>query len=321
MHRALVVLGLLALLATACTSATHGGTTASAPATSSKTAPSTGRPAPTPSTAPATTSAPAASSTSAPAAVTSVPRFTHIVVVVEENHAAGEILGSSSAPYMNGLARSGVLLTQSYGVTHPSYPNYLALFSGSTHGISDDSCPHTYGSTNLGAQLRAAGSSFVGYAQGLPSSGYRGCTAGDYARRHAPWVDFTNLPSTASRPMTAFPTDYTKLPRVAFVIPDLQHDMHDGTIAQADTWLRSNLGGYAAWAGRHNSLLVVTWDEDDKSAGNHVLGILAGAHLKPGRYGGQVDHYRMLRTVEAAAGLPGIGTAAHRFPITGIWVP
>jgi acid phosphatase len=248
-----------------------------------------------------------------------VPRFAHIVVAVEENHAAAEILGSHAAPYMNALARTGVVLTRSYAITHPSYPNYLALFSGSTHGITDDSCPHYYGGANLGAQLRARGLSFVGYAQSLPSAGDRACTAGKYARRHVPWADFTNLPRSVNQPMTAFPRDFARLPRLAFVIPDLENDMHDGTVAQADRWLRQHLARYASWATRHNSLLVVTWDEDDKSANNHILGLLAGAHVKPGRYTGRVDHYRLLRTLEAAFGLPGIGTARHRTPISGIW--
>jgi acid phosphatase len=308
MRRPAVLLGLLLLFLSACTSTTHRSTGAS-----------TGRPAaPSASTAP---TRPGTGSTAAAAGAPAVPRFSHVVVVVEENHAAAEILGNPGAPYMNALARSGVVLTRSYGITHPSYPNYLALFSGSTHGISDDSCPHYFGGTNLGAQLRAHGLSFGGYAQGLPSTGYRGCTAGKFARRHAPWIDFTDLPRSLSRPMTAFPTDYSRLPRLAFVIPDLNHDMHDGTVAQADGWLRQHLARYVSWAGRHNSLLVVTWDEDDKSANNHVLGLLAGAHLRHGRYTARVDHYGLLRTLEAAFGLPAIGAARQRAPITGIWSP
>jgi hypothetical protein len=310
------VLTLLALLVAACTSSNQATDTPAPTAASS----SASRTVPSATTARPPSSA-ASGSTSAPAAIAAVPRFAHIVVVVEENHAEAEVLGNRTAPYMNALARSGVVLTQSYAITHPSYPNYLALFSGSTRGITDDSCPHYYSGANLGAQLRARGLSFVGYAQSLPSVGYRGCTDGPYARRHAPWVDFTNLPRSVNQPMGAFPTDYSRLPRLSFVIPNLDNDMHDGTVAQADTWLRRNLGRYVTWAGRHNSLLVVTWDEDDKSANNHIPGILAGAHLKRGRYAGRVDHYRMLRTLEAAFGLPGIGGARQRSPITGIWTP
>jgi acid phosphatase len=229
------------------------------------------------------------------------------------------VIGNSAAPYLNALARGGALLTQSYAVTHPSYPNYLALFSGSTHGITNDSCPHVYSGDNLGHQLRAKGFSFAGYADSLPATGYRGCTSGAYARKHAPWVDFSDLPGSLSRPATAFPSVLTNLPRLAFVIPNLNHDMHDGTIAQADSWLHAKLGSYASWARTHNSLLVVTWDEDDRSAGNHIATVFYGARVRTGRYGTRVDHYGVLRTLEASFGLSPLGVAARRTPLTTIW--
>jgi phosphatidylinositol-3-phosphatase len=253
-------------------------------------------------------------------ATSPVPHFAHIVVVVEENRAYADVIGNANAPYINGLAASGTLLTGSYGVIHPSEPNYLALFSGSTHGLSDDSCPHSYASRSLGSQLRAHGLRFAAYSQSLPSVGYMGCTSGGYARKHAPWTNFTNLPAQVGKPMGAFPADYTRLPRVSFVVPDLKHDMHDGTVAQADTWLSRQLSGYATWAGTHNSLLIVTWDEDDRSADNHVPGVIAGAHVARMSYTGKVDHYTVLRTIEAACGLPALGQARNRSPITAIWV-
>ena len=299
-----VVAGLssLLLLATACSASAKPRSTEPRPARSTNTAGSV-----------------AAGGAGAAAAASAVPRFAHVLVVVEENHAKGEIIGNSAAPFMNSLARHGALFTRSYAVTHPSYPNYLALFSGSTHGITDDSCPHYYSSGNLGNQLRRHGFSFAGYADGLPRTGYLGCNHGAYARRHVPWVDFRDLPRSLSHPMTAFPTNLAKLPRLAFVIPNVDHDMHDGTIAQADRWLRAKLSAYVTWARSHDSLLVVTWDEDDHSAGNHIATIVAGAHVRTGKYGTRIDHYRLLRTLEASFGLPGIGQAAHRTPVTTIW--
>jgi hypothetical protein len=249
-----------------------------------------------------------------------VPHFSHVVVVVEENHASSQVIGDPQAPYMNALGRSGVVLTSSYGITHPSEPNYLALFSGSTQGLRDDSCPHTYGGDNLGHQLLARGRTFVGYSESLPSTGYRGCNSGPYARRHVPWVDFSNLPASVNKPMSAFPSDYTKLPALSFVIPNVDDDMHNGTVQQADTWLRQHLGGYVTWARTHDSLLVLTWDEDDNTARNQIPGVLVGAHVKAGRYSHRVDHYTMLRTLEAAFALPALGAAAGRQPISGIWV-
>src|SRR5256885_9544154 len=108
-----------------------------------------------------------------------VPRFDHVVVVVEENHSASAILGDSDAAYMNQLAHSGALLTNMHAETHPSEPNYLALFSGSTQGVSDDDV-HVFNADNLGAQLKRAGLSFVGYVES-PT-----------VNKHDPWESFTS---------------------------------------------------------------------------------------------------------------------------------
>src|SRR6185312_10765742 len=77
------------------------------------------------------------------------PHFDHVVVVMEENTSGTSIYGNSSAPYINSLKDNGVYFTNSFAITHPSQPNYLALFSGSTQGIPDDSCPHTFSANNL----------------------------------------------------------------------------------------------------------------------------------------------------------------------------
>src|SRR5450432_1193171 len=145
-----------------------------------------------------------------------VPRFAHIVVVVLENHPYGELIGTSSTPFLTSLAAAGAVLTQSYAITHPSEPNYLALFSGSTQGLSDDSCPHTFTGPNLGGQLLAAHLSFTGYSEDLPSAGATDCTAPwwnfiapPYARKHAPWVNFTDVPASSNQPFISFPSDYS----------------------------------------------------------------------------------------------------------------
>ena len=103
------------------------------------------------------------------------------------------------------------------------------------------------------------------------------------------------------------------------MIPNLDHDMHDGTLEQADLWLRQHLDAYARWARSHRSVLVVTWDEDDRSAGNRIPTIITGAGVRPGRYAEHADHYRLLRTLEWLYGLPGSGASKHRSPITDVW--
>ncbi|MBO0871737.1 MAG: acid phosphatase, partial [Micromonosporaceae bacterium] len=111
----------------------------------------------------------------APAAL---PRPDHVVILIDENHSYNQINGRATAPYLNSLGNTGAKFTMSFGMAHPSEPNYLALFSGSTQGLSDDSCPHTYSGANLGSELIAAGLSFTGYSETMPSDGYTGCTSG-----------------------------------------------------------------------------------------------------------------------------------------------
>lgn len=256
-----------------------------------------------------------------PVAVTSrlsasdAARWQHVVVVVEENHALGQVIGDPQAPYFNHLAASGANFERFFAETHPSQPNYIALFSGSTHEITNDSCPHTIASDNLGHQLLASGRTFVGYSESLPRSGSRVCTSGKYARKHAPWVDFADLPAKVNRPLTAFPTNFNRLPTVSFVIPNLDHDMHDGTVAQADSWLARHLGSYARWAGTHHSLLIVTWDEDDNTSRNQIPTIAVGAGVIRGPNRQTVTHYSVLRTLEDAYGLPHLGHAAGAGPV------
>jgi phospholipase C len=253
------------------------------------------------------------------AAATAVPKFDHIVIVMEENHSYSDIVGSSSAPYINSLAGQGASFTNSFAVTHPSQPNYVALFSGSTQGLTSDNCPNTFSANNLGNQLTTAGDSFTGYSESMPSDGYTGCTSGEYARKHAPWTDFSDIPAAENRTFAHFPTDYSTLPTVSFVIPNLLDDMHDGTIAQGDTWLKNNLDGYAQWAKTHNSLLIVTWDEDDYSESNQIPTLFVGANVTAGGYSEQITHYSVLRTIEDGYGLSSLGSAASATPITDVW--
>lgn len=250
------------------------------------------------------------------------PTPSHIVIVVEENHSDTSVIGNKAAPFMNQLASYGALMTQSYAETHPSEPNYLALFAGDTFGLQTDACPVNAGAAaNLGSELLAAGYTFAGFSEDLPAVGSPVCSAGKYARKHAPWTNFTNVPPETSLPFSAFNarSDYASLPTVSFVIPNLDNDMHDGTIAQADAWLAANLTRYANWAVENNSLLIVTWDEDDDGADNRIPTIIYGAHVRPGQYAETISHYNVLSTIEQMYGLSKTGLAANAPAISSIW--
>lgn len=248
-----------------------------------------------------------------------LPAFDHVVVVIEENRSAAQV---ADEPYIASLIRQGLRLTNSHAVTHPSEPNYIALFSGSQHGVTDDGHYDLTG-PNLCTSLINRGHTFGGYSQGLPAAGYRGDAFTPYVRKHAPWAAFTNTPNAVNMPFSDFPSHFSTLPSVSIVVPDLQNDMHDGSAAVADSWLRANLDAYVQWAKRHNSLFILTFDECDGSAPvstTPILTVFAGAHVKPGSiYSGYFDHYSLLRTVEAIFGISPIAVDAHRMPLSGVW--
>jgi hypothetical protein len=249
-----------------------------------------------------------------------VPRPDHVVIVVEENQSPMNVIGNAGAPYINSLARGGALLTESHGLFRPSQPNYIALFAGSNYGVTTNDVVDLGDRPNLGQQLINAGRSFAGYSEGLPAVGSKVAAEGAYVRKHNPWVDFSNVPDASNRPFTDFPSDFTKLPTVSFVVPDLGNDSHDGSVGQSDTWLRDHLGAYAAWAKAHNSLLVVTYDEGQLAdAANRVPTIFYGANVRAGRYANPVTHYNVLRTVEDMYALPALNNAASAAPIDYIW--
>ena len=233
-----------------------------------------------------------------------------------ENKDEGDVL--REGPYLAALAASGATLTDMHAETHPSQPNYLALFSGDTQGVRDDRCPLTFDGANLASELSAAGYTFAGYSEDLPRPGYTGCTAGDYARKHSPWTDFSTVPAGANQPLSAMPSDYARLPTVSFVIPNLCHDMHDCSTAVGDAWLQTNLDGYAQWAQTHNSVLIVTFDEDSATTtSNHIFTVLVGEHIRPGATSAQpIDHFNLLATIEATFGLAPLTASG---PITGIY--
>jgi hypothetical protein len=247
-----------------------------------------------------------------------VPRPDHIVVVILENKHRSSVI--RQAPYLNKLAAKGANMTRSYGVTHPSQPNYLALFSGSTRGVTSNGCPQRFRKAdNLGHLLHKSGLSFIGYSESLPETGFRGCTSGRYVRKHNPWVNFGTLAGSTNRPFSDFPRDYRKLPTVAFVSPNMCHGMHDCSVRTGDRWMKKHFDRYARWAPRNNSWLVVTFDENAGGSVHPIFTIIVGDGIQPGRYAKRMNHYTLLRTIEEVYRLPPLGRAAKESPVSAIW--
>jgi hypothetical protein len=113
--------------------------------------------------------------------------------------------------------------------------------------------------------------------------------------------------------------EFSTLPKLSFVVPNLCDDMHDCSVSTGDTWLKNNLGGYAGWAAAHNSLLLVTFDEDDSVSGNHIPTLFSGAHIAAAGYSETINHYSVLRTLESLTGVGCVAGSCSATAITDIW--
>jgi phosphatidylinositol-3-phosphatase len=253
--------------------------------------------------------------TTAPAAATGP--VARVLVVVEENHAFDQIIGSPEAPFLNQLASRGVLLTAYHAVGHPSLPNYLAMTSGDTHGITSDCTDCTVTGPNLASQLEGAGISWKAYMQGLPAPCSDVARSGSYAKKHDPFMYFDSIrraPRQCAKVVgfSRLDTDLAagRLPRFAFIVPDQEHDMHDGPVGVADGWLRDFYGRLVASASwQAGTRLVVTFDEGT-DRDNRVATIVAGPGVRAGVDAAASTHYALLRSIQALFGLPYLGHAA-----------
>jgi hypothetical protein len=244
------------------------------------------------------------------------PHYDHVVWIVMENHSFDQIIGSSDAPYINQLAAQHGLAANFYAESHPSLPNYIAMTSGSTQGIADDDDPasHPLDVPSLFSLLPGGASRSL--QESMPANCARS-DAGEYAVRHNPQAYYVNLGGDCAQfdvPL-ADPPDLSA--RFTFVTPNLIHDMHDGTVADGDTWLSTFMPKVLAsaeyTAGR--AAVFITWDEDDSILGlgdNHIPTLVIAPSVPAGtRVTVRLDHYAMLRATQEMLGVtPLLGAAA-----------
>jgi hypothetical protein len=246
-------------------------------------------------------------------------RAAHIAVVLMENEEYGDIIGSHDTPFIKRLAKRYALSTQMYAIRHPSLPNYLALTGGSTFGIDSDCTDCSVPGGGIAAQLTAHGLGWKGYMEGLPRPCFTRGGAGDYAKKHNPFVYYRGIvadrPMCAARvvPLTQLASDERagRLPTLAFITPNLCHDMHDCDPPVGDRFLAGLVPPLLHALGPRG-LLILTWDEgssDDGccrlASGGHIVTILAGPLARPGaRMRTPADHYSVLQAMEDLTGLP-----------------
>ena len=256
------------------------------------------------------------------AATPEPPKVAHVTIVMMENRNYPLVVGSADAPYFNQtLIPQGVLLTNMHAIRHPSEPNYLALFSGSTHG-ADRRLVSAYvpdGESRVGAGGRRPYLRRVRRVDAAP--GFAGCrgSGGLYARKHIPWPNFSNVPASESMIYTG--TVPSPMPSLAWIVPNMCHDMHDCSTRTGDDWLAKNLPPIIAWNAKNDGLLIVTWDEADPDPDglNRIPTVLVGPMLAPGKNGADVNLYNLMHTIEWVFNLPCIADECKTAPLAGIW--
>jgi hypothetical protein len=311
---------------------------------------STLTPAPTQSNTPTPTSVPSSTptSTAAPSITPTptststaggVPNFSHIILIILENREYSSVVGNSSWPNFNNLASNYALLTQSYAVAHPSLPNYIALTSGSTQGITSDCTSCFVNATNLGDILEQNGKSWKGYMEDMPSPCYVG-NSGDYVQKHNPFIYYDDIRTNSNRcashvvPLTQFDTDLSnnQLPDFSWITPNLCNDGHDCSSSISDSFLGSEVSKILASPSfDQNSLLIITFDEGSSgssccglpsSAGGHIATLFISSLAKAGYQDStSYDHYSILKLMADAWGLPyleHVGDSSTN-SITDVW--
>jgi hypothetical protein len=265
-----------------------------------------------------------------------VPDLAHIVVIMMENKECSQVVSSKDAPYLNRLGRRYAVLRDLYATTHPSFPNYLALTSGSTLGATHTCAKCRYPQRNLVDQLDAAHISWRAYMEGMPAACYPASRAGTYAKRHDPFLFYTDVVDNPRRCANVVPLtrlrhdiDAGELPRFAWITPNLCDDMHDCGVADGDAFLAHTLPVLLRAVGPHG-VIIVTWDEgttkrgccDGRAKGGNIPTFLVGGavrhHVAPISV---FDSYSILRTIEDAWRLPHLREAACPCTPTigGIW--
>lgn len=246
---------------------------------------------------------------SSPCGVAGAPHYDHVVWILLEN-VGYSIIGSSSAPYLNGLAAACGLATNDVAVSHPSLPNYIALTSGSTQGITDDGEPSTHplSSPSIFSEL---GSNWRSLVESMPSR----CdmvTSGTYAARHNPAVYYQNLGSTCPRNDVPLTLPLNLSARFTIIVPNICNDMHSCPVAVGDNWLRRMVPLIlkSSQYQSHSTALFITFDENNSEASNQVPTLVIAPSVPRGeRVGNHFTHYSLLRTSESLLHLQVLGGA------------
>jgi len=255
-----------------------------------------------------------------------------VVLVLEENHGFSSVIGNSAMPYLNGLAQQYGLATQYYAVVHPSIGNYFMLTTGQelrNLTNNDDGFTGTVSDDNLVRHLIAAGKTWKSYAEDLPYAGYTGSDSGAYSEHHNPFSYFSDVRCNCPQQQnlvafSQFQADLGtgKLPDFSFVIPNMNDDAHNGSLATADGWLQQNIGPLLSSSQfQSGGLLIVVFDEAEESDGTYgggrVAMVMVGPNVKNVQSSTFYQHENLLKAIANYLGIDGnVGAASTASPMS-----
>jgi acid phosphatase len=245
------------------------------------------------------------------------PQSKHVVLVVEENHSYDSVITEGGMPYLKSLAEKYTILVNYYANHHPSIGNYFTMTTGQTIS-TDDGYKGVVHDDNIVTQLVAANKKWKMYGDSLPEAGYIGGNRRPYVKKHFPMAYFANVRDDEKQRMNLVPVEQfvqdlkssEGLPEFSMVIPDLDHDAHDGSLQEADNWLKKNIGPLLEDPNfQKDGILIVTFDEADKSdsnhGGGHIVTVVIGPLVKENFADNTFyQHESLLATIEDVLGLP-----------------
>lgn len=244
------------------------------------------------------------------------PQSKHVVLVVEENHSFDAVITKGGMPYLRSLAEKYTVLTNYYGNHHPSIGNYFTMTTGQTIS-TNDSYKGVVRDENIISQLVAANKTWKLYGDSLPEQGYIGGNQRPYVKKHFPAAYFTNVRENEKQRMNLVPVGQftadlqnNNLPDFSMVIPDLDHDAHDGSLQEADRWLQNHIAPLLENPDfQKDGILIITFDESFKSdpdhGGGHITTVVVGPLAKE-RFNDTTfyQHESLFATLEELLGLP-----------------
>jgi phosphatidylinositol-3-phosphatase len=254
----------------------------------------------------------------------------HVVLIIEENRSFSTVY-PTGMPWMSALGDAYGIATNYFSDEPGSMTDYLWLSSGSgesAFGCAGWGCSQIITSDNIFREINKAGLSWKVYAESLPSAGFMGDSSGNYVKRHnpAPWYsDVANDPGQQQNmvPFTQFAGDLAanRLPNYSLIVPNLQDDAHDGTIAMADAWLKQNITALLSspyFSSGGNGVLFITFDNGDGDAQGQVFTCVVGPNVIRGiKVSTSFRHENTLRTMMGLLNLTNFpGASATAAPMT-----